>query len=169
MPSRIGDEVARPGQRRRQAEHVGEPAHEAVELLGPLDHDADRLLEVVAVARRRARRRRSARSAAASSTRRRCCSPRATSRESASRRRPARTAAVPRSAPRSSRKLRGKPRSTNVPWWHFTRRAPSSPTSARLAGLERGERLAERRIQRVEPAADHRRRRGGRAAARRRG
>ena len=31
------------------------------------------------------------------------------------------------------------------------------PDHARLAGLERGERIAERRVQRVEAAADHRR------------
>ncbi len=32
--------------RREQPEHIGGPPHEAVELLGPLDDDAERLLEV---------------------------------------------------------------------------------------------------------------------------
>ena len=41
-----GDQIARLHERRRQAEHVGEAAHEAVQLLGPLDDDADGALEV---------------------------------------------------------------------------------------------------------------------------
>jgi len=42
-------QVAGPGQGRRQAEHVGEAPHEAAKLLGALDDDGDRLFEIVAV------------------------------------------------------------------------------------------------------------------------
>ena len=46
------DEIVRPGERRRQAEDVGEATHETTQLLGAFDDDADRLLEVMTVAGR---------------------------------------------------------------------------------------------------------------------
>ena len=51
MPSSIGYEIAGLGEWCRQPEHVGEAAHEAAQLLGSLDDDADRLFEVMTVRR----------------------------------------------------------------------------------------------------------------------
>ena len=42
----------------------------------------------------------------------------------------------------------------NVPWWHLTRRGAEQADQPRVAGRKRGERIGERRSQRIERTAD---------------